>query len=356
MEIFRLAEQGDVKLLWITATNPAVSLPELDRIRRILSDRRLFVIAQDIFLTETARLADVVLPAAAWGEKTGTFTNADRTVHISDKAVDPPGRARADLEILLDYARRMGFRDLQGKPLPHWTDAESAFEAWKLCSAGRPCDYSGLTYAKLRSGSGLQWPCNAEHPEGSEHLYAAGAFFAHPDYCESYGKDVTTGEPVSAEAYRRQNPTGKAMIKSAPYLPASEAPSADFPYALVTGRTIYHFHTRTKTARAVQLQAAAPDVWVEISAPDAERESVDEGDLLEVTTARGLLIGRARVGDIRPGVLFVPFHYGYWDRPRESGHHRAANELTRTDWDPASKQPSFKVAAASLRSASAGAQ
>ena len=351
MDIFRLAEQGSIKMMWITATNPAVSLPELDRIRRILSAKRLFVIVQDIFLTETAGLADVVLPAAAWGEKTGTFTNADRTVHISDKAVDPPGTARADLEILLDYARRMDFCDLEGNPLPHWTDAESAFEAWKRCSAGRPCDYTGLTYAKLRNGSGIQWPCNAEHPDGSERLYSTGAFFAHPDYCESYGKNVTTGESVSPEAYRRQNPTGKAMIKPASYSSATEVPSAEFPYALITGRNVYHFHTRTKTARAEQLQAAAPDVWVEISPADADRESIEEGDLLEITTTRGLITGRARVGNIRPSVLFVPFHYGYWDQPDESSHHRAANELTRTDWDPASKQPTFKVAAASLRCA-----
>ena len=195
MDIFGLAEQGSLRMLWITATNPAVSLPELDRIRRILSDERLFVIVQDIFPTESAALADVVLPAAAWGEKTGTFTNADRTVHISDKAVDPPGAARADLNILLDYARRMDFRDIDGNPLPPWTDAESAFEAWKQCSAGRPCDYTGLTYAKLRSGSGIQWPCNATDPDGAERLYFAGNFIAHPDYCESYGKDVVTGEP-----------------------------------------------------------------------------------------------------------------------------------------------------------------
>ena len=355
MDIFGLAEQGSLRMLWITATNPAVSLPELDRIRRILSDERLFVIVQDIFPTESAALADVVLPAAAWGEKTGTFTNADRTVHISDKAVDPPGAARADLNILLDYARRMDFRDIDGNPLPPWTDAESAFEAWKQCSAGRPCDYTGLTYAKLRAGSGIQWPCNATDPDGAERLYFAGNFFAHPDYCESYGKDVVTGEPVAADTYRMRNPTGKAMIKSASYLPAPETPSAKFPYALITGRTVYHFHTRTKTARAEQLQAAAPDVWVELSAADADRESIEDGDMVEVSTDRGTIAGRVRIGNVRPGVIFVPFHYGYWDRPRDPNHRRAANELTRTDWDPASKQPTLKVAAASLRSAATSA-
>ena len=136
MQIFRYAEQGSIELLWITATNPAVSLPDLGRIRRILGREDLFVVVQDLFLTETAQFADVVLPRATWGEKTGTFTNADRTVHLSEKAVEPPGEARADLDIFLDYARRMDFRDRDGEPLIKWDDPESAFEAWKACSRG----------------------------------------------------------------------------------------------------------------------------------------------------------------------------------------------------------------------------
>jgi anaerobic selenocysteine-containing dehydrogenase len=175
-QIIRYAEQGTIRFLWITATNPAASLPELHRIRSILAQERLFVIAQDIFPTETTMLADVVLPAASWGEKLGTFTNADRTVHLSEKAVDPPGEARPDLEIFLDYARRMDFRDKDGQSLIHWHDAESAFEAWKTCSRGRPCDYTGLTNDKLRGGSGIQWPCNDEHLEGTERLYSGGVW------------------------------------------------------------------------------------------------------------------------------------------------------------------------------------
>ena len=174
MQIFRYAEQGTVRLLWVSATNPAVSMPELARIRSILAQDRLFLVVQDIFRTETAELADVVLPAAAWAEKTGTFTNADRTVHLSEKAVEPPGSARPDLDIFLDYARRMDFRDKDGAPLLPWRDAESAFEAWKQCSAGRPCDYTGLSYDKLRGSAGVQWPCNSEHPDGTERLYADG--------------------------------------------------------------------------------------------------------------------------------------------------------------------------------------
>src|SRR5690606_5218579 len=184
MKMVRYAEEGSIRMLWVQATNPAVSLPELARIRSLLSQERLFLVVQDIFLTETAELADVVLPAATWGEKTGTFTNADRTVHLSEKAVDPPGEARPDLEIFLDYARRLDLRDKDGGPLVHWHDPESAFEAWKKCSRGRPCDYSGLSYDALRQGSGIQWPCTEDSPEGTERLYADGQFFAAPDYCE----------------------------------------------------------------------------------------------------------------------------------------------------------------------------
>ncbi|MEB3983549.1 nitrate reductase [Mycobacterium sp. 663a-19] len=351
MQMFRFAEEGTLRMLWVTATNPAVSLPELARVRRILAQERLFLVVQDIFLTETAELADVVLPAAAWGEKTGTFTNADRTVHLSEKAVEPPGSARSDLDIFLDYARRMDFRDKDGQPLPAWTDAESAFEAWKRCSAGRPCDYTGLTYEKLRGGSGIQWPCNAEHPDGTERLYVDGRFWAAPDYCEAYGKDLITGAPLEPTEYRAMNPHGKAIIKAAQYIPAHERPTSSYPFALITGRTLYHFHTRTKTARAPQLQRAAPEVWVEVSEPDARRLGIAEGDRVEVGTPRGTITCPARISGIREGVLFVPFHYGYWDTGgdgRQRGHHRAGNELTVTDWDPASKQPIYKTAAARL--------
>ncbi|HLK44327.1 MAG TPA: molybdopterin-dependent oxidoreductase, partial [Thermoleophilia bacterium] len=265
MQMFRYAEQGSIGMLWISGTNPAVSLPELGRVRAILAQDRLFTVVQDLFLTETAQLADVVLPAATWGEKTGTFTNADRTVHICDKAVDPPGEARSDLHIFLDYAARMDFRDKDGRPLVSWKDPESAFEAWKRCSAGRPCDYSGLTYQKLREDGGVQWPCTEESPHGTERLYTDGITWAHPEACETFGRDLVTGASVSEVEYRSLNPDGKAMLKAAEYLPPHDAPSEDFPLDLNTGRTLYHFHTRTKTGRVPQLNDAAPEVWVELS-------------------------------------------------------------------------------------------
>ncbi|MEU6091618.1 nitrate reductase [Streptomyces sp. NPDC047085] len=352
MQIFRYAEQGSIGMLWISGTNPAVSLPELHRVRDILGQERLFTVVQDLFVTETAQLADVVLPAATWAEKTGTLTNADRTVHLSEKAVDPPGEARPDLDILLDYARRMDFRDKDGRPLVGWHDAESAFEAWKECSRGRPCDYTGLSHERLRGESGVQWPCTAQAPDGTERLYADGFSWAAPDVCESYGKDLVTGASMSDTEYRALNPDGRAMLKAAEYVPPHETTDASYPLQLTTGRTLYHFHTRTKTGRSPQLNAAAPEVWVEVSVGEAQRHGLAEGDLVEVSSPRGSVRGRLRITGIRDGMVFLPFHYGYWDTP--DGHRpgaaggRAANETTITDWDPASKQPLFKLAAARL--------
>jgi anaerobic selenocysteine-containing dehydrogenase len=164
---------------------------------------------------------------------------------------------------------------------------------------------------------------------------------------------MVTGAPVSETEYKALNPDGKAVLKAAEYLPPHELPSEEFPFQLITGRTLYHFHTRTKTGRAPQLQAAAREVWVEMSASDAADRGLGEGDLLEITTPRGRVEARLRVSGIRPGVVFLPFHYGYWDTDTADGagdgRGRAANELTVTDWDPVSKQPIFKTAAAAVR-------
>lgn len=357
MQMMRYVEEGSIRFLWVSATNPAVSLPELHRIRSILTQDRLFLVVQDIFLSETAQLADVVLPAATWGEKTGTFTNVDRTVHLSEKAVEPPGEARPDLDIFLDYARRLDLRDKDGAPLIKWDDPESAFEAWKECTRGRPCDYTGLSYDKLRGGSGIQWPCNEDNPDGTERIYVDGKFWSAPDYCESYGKDMITGAPLEPQEYRAFNPEAKAMLQGAGYVPPHEEPDGDYPLQLTTGRTLYHFHTRTKTARAPELQKAAPEVWIEISVLDAAAIDAVEGDLLRVSTPRGSVEAQARVTGIRTGVLFLPFHYGYWDTgggDQPGDHDRAANELTITDWDPVSKQPIFKTAAARVERLGAG--
>jgi anaerobic selenocysteine-containing dehydrogenase len=348
MQIFRLAEEGSIRFLWVVATNPAVSLPELHRIRSILAQERLFVVVSDAFLTETARLADVVLPSAIWAEKTGTFTNHDRTVHLSEQAVAPPGQARADLEIFLDYARRLDLRDKDGNPLVPWQTPEECFAAFAEMTRGRPCDYSGLTYEKLRGRSGIQWPCDAEHPDGTERLYTDHRFNTDPDYCEDYGHDLVTGTPYEHKDRAELAPAGRALLRAAHFLPPHEQPDEDYPLQFTTGRSAYQFHTRTKTGRARQLAAAAPEPWVELSVADAARLGIADGDLVRVESPRGRLEAPARITGVREGVVFAPFHYGYWDADRagpDGSAPRAANELTLTDWDPVSKQPVVKLAA-----------
>jgi ferredoxin-nitrate reductase len=237
----------------------------------------------------------------------------------------------------------MDFRDKDGQPLISWNDPESAFEAWKECSWGRPCDYTGITYDKLRGGSGVQWPCNDEHPDGTERLYAEGIFNTETDNCETYGRDLLTGAESTEMEHRALAPAGRAFLLAAEYQPPHEEPRDEYPFRYTTGRTIYHFHTRTKTARAPQLQGAAPEPWVELSPADAGSVGVGEGDVVSVESPRGRLEAKARISSIKEGVVFAPFHYGYFDAP--DGHPRAANELTITEWDPASKQPLYKVGA-----------
>ncbi|MBC6989508.1 molybdopterin oxidoreductase family protein [Hymenobacter sp. BT491] len=350
MQIWRYCETGSIKMLWISGTNPLVSMPDLDRIRKILKKKDLFVIVQDAFSTETTQYADVVLPAAIWGEKTGCFTNVDRTVHLSHKAIDPPGEARSDFDIFVDYSRRMDFRDKEGKPLlsSTWQSPEDAFNAWRECTRGRPCDYTGLSYAKLTGGSGIQWPCNDQYPDGAKHLYTDAVFCTDVDYCEDYGYDLETGAARTQDDYKLIDPKGKAFLKGVDYQPPHEEPDKDYPLWLTTGRLVYHFHTRTKTGRAKALQDAAPDAYVQLSAQDAARYGIAEGDMVEVQSRRGKVREPARIGDIEPGLVFLPFHYGYWDKDDRP---RAANELTLTEWDPVSKQPHFKYAAVRIKKA-----
>jgi ferredoxin-nitrate reductase len=354
MQIFRYAEEGSIRFLWIIATNPAVSLPELHRIRSILEQERLFVVVSDAFLTETAQLADVVLPAALWGEKTGTYTNHDRTVHLSEKAVDPPGDARVDMDILREYASRLELRDKDGAPLIKWRTPEECFEAFKQVTRGRPCDYSGLSYDELRGGSGLQWPRREGESESEERLYTDHEFNTDTEYCEDYGHDLLTGASFERKDHAQLGAAGRAILKAADYLPQHEPPNEKYPLLFTNGRTVYHFHTRTKTGRARQLRDAAPDVWVEISAADAERFGIAEGDMVRIESVRGRLEAKARLTEIPEGIVFAPFHFGYWDeaevssngpKKERSEHSRAANELTITEWDPVSKQPIFKCAA-----------
>jgi ferredoxin-nitrate reductase len=328
--ILSFIEHDTIEMLWISGTNPLVSLPNSERIRRLLTKDNLFVIAQDIYPTETTAIADVVLPAAQWGEKTGCFTNVDRTVHLSHKAVEPPGEAKPDLDIFLDYGKRMEFRDKDGNDLLPWTTPEEVFEAWKKSSKGRPCDYSGMSYEKLTGGSGIQWPCNEDAPFGTERLFSDGKFFTDLEYCESFGHDLETGAYYSKEDYVKLNPAGRAILKACHYIPSPEEPNDEYPLRLSTGRRALHFHTRTKTGRT-PLQNACPAPEIEISKEDAEACGVQDGEEVLVESVRGRVQLPVRIGGTEKGQTFIPFHFGYFDST--DGKARAANELTTCTLD-----------------------
>lgn len=341
--ILTYINSGLIEMLWVSGTNPLVSLPDLPKAREIFTKDSLFLVVQDIFPTETSAVADVVLPAAAWGEKTGCFTNVDRTVHISHKAVEPPGEARSDLDIFVDFARRMEFQGKDGSQLFDFETPEQAFEAWKIVSKGRPCDYSGMTYEKLSQGSGIQWPCNDEYPNGCERLFVDGKFFTDTEYCESFGHDLETGAPLTKAQYHAINPAGKAIFKPCHYQAEAEATSDDYPLQLSTGRRTRHFHTRTKTGRTAELQERDPEAYIQISKEDGEQLGIQDGDMVIAESRRGKVEIEARIGLMKKGQVFLPFHYGYFDSP--DGRARAANELTQERWDPVSKQPMFKSGA-----------
>lgn len=308
--MLKYIEGGSIQMFWISGTNPLVSLPNLPRTRALLTRPDLFVVVQDIFLTETAAIADVVLPAAQWGEKTGCFTNVDRTTHISHKAIDPPGEARSDFDIFTDFGRRMEFRDQDGNLLTPWQRPEEAFNEWRRLSKGRPCDYSGMSYEKLTGGSGIQWPCTDDSPFGTERLFSDGRFYTDTEYCESFGHDLETGAPFTKEQYQSMNPAGRAILKAADYIPSLETPNAEFPLQLSTGRQVYHFHTRTKTGRAKGLRQAGGAPFVQVSEEDASELNVKEGEEVAIRSRRGEVQLPVKIGQIGKGQVFIPFHFG----------------------------------------------
>jgi ferredoxin-nitrate reductase len=339
-EIFELCEKGYVKVLWNICTNPAVSMMNLSTHLRTLNG--VFLIVQDCFAdTETAQLADVLLPSAMWGEKMGCMTNAERRCTLLRKVVDPPGEARADLDVFLDFATRMNLRDATGRPLIQYTDSEGAFNEWREISRGCIPDYSGMTYQKLAERGGIQWPCNDDHPDGTVRLYTDRHFPTEWPISESYEQDLETGHEHTKNEYReKRDSRGRAVFVTTEYQPPLETTDEQFPTIAISGRQTYHWHTRSKTGKAPQLHAAAPGVFVAINPTDANRIGLLDGDRVRIVSRRGSIIAPAKVGDVvPPGVVFVPFHYG------DLGEEHAANNLTPQVWDPVSQQPMQKLAA-----------
>ena len=346
MTMMETAERGDIEFMWVIGTNPLVSLPDQNRSKRILD--QLFLVVQDPFIdAETVDLADIYFPVAMWGEKTGCITNADRSVNLLMKAVDPPGEARSDFDIVVEVAKRLGFEDRDGAPLIPFADPKEAFEEWRKVSKGRPCDYSGMTYELILDMGAVRWPCNEQHPRGCERLYEDLNFGTDIDYCETYGHDFLSGAPNTRAAYERIDPKGKAFLRPVQWRRQPNPVSKDYPFTLITGRVVYHFHTRTKTARSKVLNARAPHPYVEVHPEDAALLGIGLGDMVEIASPHGLWEGAAMVVDtVRPGEVFVPFHYG---RGAQS-----ANQHTWYARDPISHQPQLKSSPVAVRRLSFG--
>jgi len=276
-----------------------------------------------------------------WGEKTGCMTNAERRCSLLQKAVDPPGEARSDFEIFVDFARRMNLRDRSGKPLIAYTTPEEAFDEWREISRGTIPDYSGMTYAKLRERGGMQWPCNDDAPDGTTRLYTKSAFPTNWEISEVYEKDLETGHEHTQREYRKKrDPKGRAVLIAAEFHEPAEKPDRKYPLTAITGRQVYHWHTRTKTMKAPLLRDAAPGVFVAMNRTDAKRLGIADGDIVRVISRRAKVEGPARVGDVvARGTVFIPFHYGELDGDA------AANNLMAKTHDAVSKQPVQKSAA-----------
>ena len=297
-DVFPAAIHGDVRGLYIYGENPVITDADTHHIVKALQSLD-FLVVQELFLTETARYADVVLPGAAYAEKEGTFTNTERRVQRVRKAVEPPEGARLDTDILIDLMNRMGY------PQPPLTAAEIMDEIASLTPS-----YGGVSHARLDSaelgGRGLQWPCpTAEHP-GTEILHV--------------------------DRFSR----GKARFYPAQYIPAAEQPDEEYPLILMTGRILYHYNARAMTGRTAGLMEIEGSSFIEMNIEDADRLGILNGDAVRVSSRRGEIRSTARVGrKTSPGETWMPFHFP------DGG----ANVLTNAALDPLCRIPEYKVCA-----------
>ena len=291
--------KGAIKGLWIIATNPFVSYPNQELLKDAISRLEFLVVQDGFHPTPTTEVADLVLPAAIWGEKEGTFTNSERRVSKVNKAVDPPGEAKPDFEIFLEAAKRLGGYESLFKG---WEKPGDAFEEWRLVSKGRLCDYSPITYERLEAEGGVQW--------GGPRLYTDGVF---------------------------QTEDGKAKLWAIECCEMPERPNKNFPFLLNTGRTVEHWHTRTKTGRIEILEKMSPEAWVEIHPADARRLKLKQHDAVRVVSQRGSIekIHVRITAIVQSGQLFIPFHY----------IEACANNLTVAEFDPISREPNYKQCA-----------
>ncbi|MEU4683275.1 molybdopterin oxidoreductase family protein [Streptomyces xinghaiensis] len=299
---------GEVRSLLLMGSNPVVSAPRAAHVAERFAALDFLVVA-DVVLSETAAMADVVLPVTQWAEETGTTTNLEGRVILRRKAVDPPAGVRSDLHVLHGLARRMGRE--KGFPV----DPEEVFEELRRASAGGPADYSGISYRRIAEEDGVFWPCPDEGHPGTRRLFLER--FATED--------------------------GRARFVPVTHRPAAEEPDEEYPVFLTTGRVVAQYQSGAQTRRVAELNAAAPGPFVELHPRLAERIGVAEGEAVAVTSRRGRAVAPARVTrDIRQDTVFMPFHW-----PGEG----RANTLTNPALDPTSRMPEFKVCAVRVEAA-----
>jgi predicted molibdopterin-dependent oxidoreductase YjgC len=298
-EMIQKANDGELKALYIIGENPMVADADLNHAQKSLEKLDLLVV-QDIFLTETAKLAHVVLPSASFAEKEGTFTNTERKVQRIHKAVEPPGEAREDRQIIADLAGLMGY------PMSYESPQTIMEEIARVTPS-----YGGINYGRLKA-DGIHWPCAATDDPGTPCL--------HVD----------------------QFTCGSGAFHAIDHVPPDEMPDDEYPLYLTTGGTLYQFHTGTMAMKSAGLNEMEPDCFVEISARDAEACKVAEGETLKVASRRGEIRAKAKISDRAvDGTVFIPFHYALG----------AANTLTNTALDPISGVPEYKVCAVRVEKA-----
>ncbi|WP_189146870.1 molybdopterin oxidoreductase family protein [Streptomyces lacrimifluminis] len=308
---------SDIRSLLLMGSNPVVSAPRAAHIQQRLESLDFLAVA-DVVLSETAALADVVLPVTQWAEETGTTTNLEGRVLLRRQAVSPPDGVRSDLYVLHQLAARAGVE--KGFPV----EPEEVFEELRRASAGGIADYSGITYRRLAEENGVFWPCPAQddQPDGNRSQAAA-----HP------------GSPrLFLDRFATED--GRARFAPVTYRPIAEEPDAEYPVLLTTGRVVAQYQSGAQTRRVDELNAAAPGPFVELHPRLAARLGAGEGDAIAVVSRRGRAVAPARITTaIRPDTVFMPFHW-----PGEG----RANTLTNPALDPTSRMPEFKACAVRL--------
>jgi ferredoxin-nitrate reductase len=343
-------ETGDVGVFWVAATNPAVSMPDLVRTKKALL-RSPFTIVQDAYYPlETASFAHVVLPAAQWGEKTGTMTNSERVVTLCSQFRDAPGEARPDWEIFAEVGRRLGFT----KEFD-FTDSSQVYQEFVQLTQGRPCDMSGLSHGRLRQQGPIQWPCplreakqnsnsialtcNTERNAAANHEEAKGLFsnlFREKDEIPKAKRLYTDGRFNTAD--------GRAKFVAFHSKGLAEPIDPSYPFVLTIGRLYEHWHTMTRTGRIEKIMKKQPQPFMEINPKDADKLGIEAKTMVEVRSRRGVACFAARVTTaIVPGTVFVPMHWGaLWTDNGE------ANLLTHPESCPISLEPELKACAVNL--------